>query len=84
MARMAHLTHRPVVTPNRLFGAADELLSAIESPGGFASEVSVYVGPMRIGGSLPPRVFTSDELREAMAMLVRMGFVPFDRVSSRA
>ena len=73
---MAHMAPRHVVNPNRLFAAADLLLNAIRSPRGGDSQISMYVGPLRVGGWLPPKVFTSEELYEAMSMLMRMGLVP--------
>jgi hypothetical protein len=65
-----------LVSPNRLLAAADTLLSAIHSGRGFNSLVLMYVGPHRVEGPLPSRVFTPEELMEAMDMLIRAGRVP--------
>ena len=73
---MAHTAPQHLADPNRLFAAADVLLNAICSPRGSNSLISMHVGPIRIGGWLPPTVFTSDELYEGMALLIRMGLVP--------
>lgn len=64
-----------VIGSHRLFAAADFLLGAIESETGMASVV-----PMRLDNQYSSRlgsqgVYTQTELVEAMAMLVRMGFV---------
>lgn len=59
----------------RLFAAADMLLDAINSPGGFETLVPVYVGPAPAQRSSSRNVFTSDELTDGMAMLIRLGFL---------
>ncbi len=73
---MAQMAPRHVVNPNRLFAAADTLLDALRSPQGSHSRICMYTGPLRVGGWLPPKVFTAEELYEAMSMLIRMGLVP--------
>jgi hypothetical protein len=68
--------HDLAFNTNRLFAAADLLLRAIRSPHGFDSMVDMHDGSFQAGESLPRTTFSSDELVEAMAMLIRMGFVP--------
>jgi hypothetical protein len=65
-----------LVSPDRLLAATDTLLSAIHSPRGFNSRILMYVGPHRVEGPLPSRVFTPEELMEAMGMLIRAGRIP--------
>jgi hypothetical protein len=71
-----HKSLETVVSPSRLFAAADAILGGIHSPSGFNARVSMHVGPIRSGRSLPESVFTSNELMEAMAMLIRMDLLP--------
>ena len=80
MARVA----QQFFSPNRLLAAADVLLAALHPPRGGESRISMYVGPCRVGEQISPRMFTADELIEAMAMLMRMGLVPTDKPSSSA
>jgi hypothetical protein len=66
----------PAVDHNRLFAAADRLLTAFNAPGGGRTRVPIYMGSVPNGCNLPPGVFTDDEFYEAMAMLMRLGVVP--------
>ncbi len=75
---MKHASLEPTISPDRLFAAADAILGGIHSPRGFSSRISMHVGPVRAGRCLPASVFTSDELIEGMAMLIRMGLLPSD------
>ncbi len=72
---MAHIADGLIDNPSRLFAAADVLLRAIESPHGFDSRIRMHIGALRVGETLPPNVFTAEELIEAMDMLIRMGLV---------
>lgn len=64
------------IDPNRLFAAADAILRASRPSLGQDARISMCVGGQRVGDSLPKNVFTSEELMEAMAMLMRMGLAP--------
>jgi hypothetical protein len=82
-ATMHRTSHRNTLDTRRLFAAADVLLRAIHSPTGFDTEMSVLADTRRFIGSLPLDMFTSNELIDAMAMLIRMGLVT-DTVGPRA
>jgi hypothetical protein len=59
---------------HRLFAAADTLLAAMGSPAGADALVEMHMGDHDQEQGLPTDAFTQDELLEAMALLMRMGF----------
>lgn len=73
---MSNRMRRRMVKRSRMLAAAQVLLDAIRSSCGFGSRVETRVGPAEAGSSLVTRVFTLDELVEAMGLLTRIGVVP--------
>lgn len=72
---MARVSHDSIISSERLFFAADVILTALNSSRGRASVMSVLVGAVPVDGSPPPDRFMFDELIEAMILLIRMGFI---------
>lgn len=69
-------SHTGLITPDRLCGAADQLLAAIHSPSGYDSFIYVHAHPSSVPGSAQADLYTTEECVEAMSMLIRLGVVP--------
>lgn len=66
---------QPLDETSRLFAAADRLLEMRPSEGGgllATNQINALFGKARTG----PLGFTRDEMLEARAMLIRLGFAP--------
>lgn len=69
------MNSRRTLNSQRIFAAADLLLKKLDSEEGAESLVTVWTGKDAPLEAARTPVFTQDEFIEAMAMLMRMGFV---------
>ena len=73
------MTFRQNMRPQRLLGAAELLLKALESQEGMNSRIPVHFIVPRADATAPSQRYTLMELVDAMTMLKRMGLVPVRR-----
>jgi hypothetical protein len=70
------MTFNPNVRAQRLVGAAQVLLKAMKSKDGMNSLIPIQLQVPRADSAVRTQPHTLIELVDAMAMLIRMGFVP--------
>ena len=73
------MTFRHNMKPQRLLGAAELLLKAIQSQEGMNAMIPVHFIVPQADATAPTRRYTLMELVDAMTMLKRMGLVPIRR-----